>query len=79
MKKYNSVENAEQFITEQIAWAKANRYEDFTIWSNGEELHACIDTVEGKKDIAEVFRNADLKRNGFWKAIIYRSGCRVEI
>ena len=76
--KYNSVNNAEQFITEQIAWCKANGYPNFTIWSNGEELHACTDTVEGKKPIEEVFRNAELKTKNFWKAIIYRNGYRVE-
>jgi hypothetical protein len=45
---YNSVENAERFITEQVAWCLANKYFDFTIWSNGKELTACTDTVTGK-------------------------------
>lgn len=76
--KYNSIENAQQFITEQVAWCKTNGYLDFTIWSNGEELHACTDTVTGKKPIEEAFRNGELKNNGFWKAIIFRNGYRVE-
>lgn len=76
--KYNSIENAEQFITEQITWAKENGYEDFTIWSNGEELRACIDTVTGKKPIIEAMRNGELKNKGFWKALIFRNGYRVE-
>ena len=76
--RYNSVENAEQFITEQIKWCLDNRYEDFTIWSNGEELQACTDTVTGKKPITEAIRNGELKSKGFWKAIIYRNGYRVE-
>lgn len=76
--KYNSVENAERFITEQIAWCMENRYYDFTIWSNGEELVACTDTMTGKKPITEAFRNGELKNNGYWKAIIFRNGHRVE-
>lgn len=76
--KYNSVENAEQFITEQIEWCKTNGYLDFTIWSNGEELHACTDTMTGKKPIEEAIRNGELKYKGFWKAIIFRNGHRVE-
>lgn len=79
MKKYNSVENAEQFITDQINWCRANGYKDFTIWSNGKELSACLDTVSGKKPIEEAFHNIDLERNGYWKAIIFRNGYRVEI
>lgn len=76
--RYNSVENAEQFITEQISWCLANGYKDFTIWSNGEELQACTDTVTGKKPITEVLRDGELKTKEYWKAIIYRSGYRVE-
>lgn len=79
MKKYNSVENAEQFITEQIAWCRNNGHKDFTIWSNGKELSACVDTVAGKKSLTEVLINGDLKAKGFWKAIIFRNGYRVEI
>ena len=76
--KYNSVDNAEQFIAEQVAWCMNNRYENFTIWSNGVELRACTDTVEGKIPIEEAFRNGELKCKGYWKAIIFRNGHRVE-
>lgn len=78
MTKYNSVDNAEQFITDQIRFCKANGFLDFTIWSNGEELMACTDTVTGKKPIDEAVRNGEMKYKGFWKAIIYRNGYRVE-
>jgi hypothetical protein len=76
--KYNSVENAKQFISDQIKWCKTNKYLNFTIWSNGKELHACTDTVTGKKPIEEAMRNGELKYKGFWKAIIYRDGHRIE-
>lgn len=76
--KYNSIENAERFIAEQIAYCKANGDQNFTIWSNGEELIARTDTVTGKKPIEEAFRNGELKTNGYWKAIIFRNGHRVE-
>ena len=76
--KYNSVENAERFITEQIEWCRVNGYKDFTIWSNGKELQACTDTMKGKQPFVEAIRNKELQEKGFWKAIIYRNGYRVE-
>ena len=77
--KYNSVENTTQFLKDTLAWCKANKYKDFTIWSNGQELRGCIDTVNGKKPIEEVFRNGELKTQGFWKALIFRNGYQVEL
>lgn len=77
--KYNSVENAAQFFRDQIAWCIMNGYKDFTIWSNGNELRGCIDTVNDKKPIEEVFRNGELKTLGFWKALIFRNGHQVEL
>ena len=76
--KYNSIENAERFIADQINYCKTNGDQNFTIWSNGKELRACVDTVTGKKPIEEAFRNGELKTNGYWKAIIFRNGYRVE-
>lgn len=73
--KYNAIENAENFIKDQIEWARANRYGNFTIWSNGKELTAKIDTG----DFVDRMRNGELKTNGFWKAIIFENGYRVEI
>lgn len=75
MTKYNSLENAETFITDQIAWAKANRYGDFIIWSNGEELVATLI----QKDIANILQRCELEEKGYWKAIIFENGYRVEI
>lgn len=72
--KYNSVKNAERFITEQIEWCKTNGYKNFIIWSNGEELHATLVT----KDIANIFSRCELEEKGFWKAIIFENGYRVE-
>ena len=66
--KYNSINNAEQFITEQIAWAKANGYGNFIIWSNGIELVATL----VQKDLANVFQRCELQEKGYWKAIIFK-------
>lgn len=74
MTKYNSVENAETFITEQIEWARVNKYENFIIWSNGEELAATIVT----NDIANIFQRCELEQKGYWKAMIFENGHRVE-
>jgi hypothetical protein len=73
--KYNSIENAERFIKEQIEWAKTNGYKNFIIWSNGKELIATLKT----KDIANIFQRCELEERGFWKAIIFENGYRVEI
>lgn len=72
--RYNSIANAQKFITEQMAWAADNGYKDITIWSNGEELRAKIDS----EDIASKFQDIDFERDGFFKAIIFRNGHRVE-
>lgn len=73
--KYNSVENAEKFIKEQIGWAKQNGYENFIIWSNGVELSA---TIVNHNDLANIFIRCDLERAGFWKALVFENGHRVE-
>lgn len=73
--KYNSVENAEQFITEQIEWCKTNGYKDFIIWSNGEELAA---TLTDNRDYGNIFTRCDLEKKGFWKAMVFEGGYRVE-
>lgn len=72
--KYNAIENAEQFIKDQVEWVKANGYKDFTIWSNGKELVAKLDS----NDIASTFQNVDLKNAGYWKAMQFVNGYRVE-
>lgn len=72
--KYNSVENAQVFITEQIEWCEANRHENFTIWSNGKELEAKLD----EDTFWDEVKDKELIEAGFWKAIQYRNGHRVE-
>lgn len=72
--KYNSVENAKQFIEEQIQWCKDNGYKNFSIWSNGKELQAMIDD----NDIVTSMERGRLKTNGYWKAIWFENGYQVE-
>ena len=72
--KYNSIENAEQFITEQVAWCKMNHYGDFTIWSNGKELVAMLDN----NDLSLAMRRGELKSKGYWKALQFVNGYQVE-
>lgn len=72
--KYNSIANAEKFIKEQIEWAKQNGYGNFIIWSNGKEL--CATIVENT--ISNIFCRMDIEEKGFWKAIVYENGYRVE-
>jgi len=73
--KYNSVENAKQFIEEQIQWCKANRYGNFTIWSNGKEL---VGQLDDEKDIVNKMMCGELKAKGYWRAIQFVNGYRVE-
>ena len=68
--KYNDLKNAERFISDQISWAKANGYGDFTIWCNGKELVAIIDS----NDIATVIMRGRLKTEGYWKLIVFENG-----
>lgn len=75
MTKYNSVENAEKFIEEQVAWCLTNGYKDFTIWSNGKELQAVTDD----NDFASVFRRGELKTTGYWKALQIVNGKQVSV
>ena len=64
MTKYNSVENAETFLKEQIEWCLANGYKDFSVWSNGKELQCVLDN----NDIATAMRRGELKRKKFAEA-----------
>lgn len=73
--KYNSIENAEKFITEQIEWARTNGHGNFIIWSNGEELAA---TIIDDNDLGNIFTRCDLEKQGFWKAMVFEGGYRVE-
>lgn len=77
--KYNSTENFIEFFKDQMEFCKRNGYRDFTVWSNGKELYACIDTISGKKPLEEVFRNGHLKCNNYHKVIIVRDFRIVEI
>lgn len=73
--KYNSIENASNFIPEQIRWAKDNGYQNFIIWSNGKELIATLVLP----DIANVFQRCDLKKQGYWKAIVFENGNQIDL
>ena len=74
MTKYNSVENASQFIADQVEWCKNNGYGNFTIWSNGKELQAMLD----RNDIVTKILYGELESNGFWKAIQFVNGKQLE-
>lgn len=73
--KYNSVENAEVFLKEQIAWCLANGYKDFSVWSNGDELCAVLDN----NDIATVMHRGELKTKGYWRAFRMVDGKQVSV
>ena len=73
--KYNSIDNADRFITDQVNWCKSNGYGNFTVWSNGEELVAKID----ENDIISKFQDSDLLTKGYWRAIQFENGYRIEI
>ena len=74
--KYNSVENAERFLKEQIAWCLANGYKDFSVWSNGKDLQCCLDS-EG--DLGAIFQRVELKNKGYWRAFRMVNGVQVSI
>lgn len=73
--KYNSVENAENFLKDQIEWALANGYKDFSVWSNGKELQAVLDN----NDLASSMMRGDLKYKGYWKAFQMVDGKQVSV
>ena len=73
-KKFNSIENAEEFLKWNIEFAKLNNL-NFTIWSNGKELQAIVDS----NDIATAMQRGELKRKGYWKAFIWENGHQVEM
>ena len=73
--KYNSVENAETFLREQVAWCLSNGYKDFSIWSNGEELRCLSDS----NDIGDVFARGEVKSKGFWRAFRMINGEQVSV
>lgn len=45
------------------------------IWSNGEELAA---TLIDDNDLGNIFTRCDLEKQGFWKAMVFEGGYRVE-
>lgn len=73
--KYNSVENAEVFLKEQVEWALANGYKDFSVWSNGKELQAVLDTNE----ISWALVRGELKIKGYWRAFRMVNGEQVSV
>lgn len=75
MTKYNSVENAETFLKEQIEWCLANGYKDFSIWSNGKELQCLLDN----DDLATALRRGELKHNNYWRAFRMVNGVQVSV
>ena len=75
MKKYNSVENAETFLKEQVAWCLANEYKNFSIFSNGEELQCVLDN----NDICEIMRRGELKTKGYWRVFRMVNGTQVSV
>ena len=73
--KYNSVENAENFLKEQISWCLANGYKDFTEWSNGEELLCVLDD----NDIVTAMYRGEIKSKGYWRAFRMVNGEQVSV
>lgn len=73
--KYNSVENAENFLREQIAWCLTNGYENFSVWSNGEELQCVLDN----NDIVTAMHRGELKSKGYWRAFRMVDGKQVSV
>lgn len=74
-KKFNSIENAQEFLKWNIEFARLNNILNFTIWSNGKELQAVVDD----NDIGSVMQRGELKYKGFWKAFIWENGHQVEM
>ena len=74
--KYNSVENAERFLQDQMNWCIANGYKDFSIWSNGEELMCLSDDTN---DLGMIFSKVDAQRKGFWRAFRMVNGAPAPV
>lgn len=75
MTKYNSVENAENFLKEQISWCLENGYENFSVWSNGEELQCVLDN----SDIVTAMHRGELKSKNYWRAFRMVNGEQVSV
>lgn len=75
MMKYNSVENAENFLNEQINWCLSNGYKNFSVWSNGEELQCVLDD----NDIITAMMRGELKRKNYWRAFRMINGEQVSV
>lgn len=73
--KYNSVDNAEVFLREQVKWCLDNGYKDFSIWSNGKELECVTDD----NDITMVMKRGELKTKGYWRAFRMVDGKQVSV
>ena len=73
--KYNSIENAENFLKEQIRWCLQNGYKDMTVYSNGKELQAIVDD----NHISTACRRGELKTQGYWKAFQMVDGHQVSV
>ena len=73
--KYNSVENAEKFLQDQIKWCKENGYLNFSIWSNGKELRCLGDS----NDIGDIFARVEAQREGYWRAFRMIDGVQVSV
>jgi hypothetical protein len=75
MAKYNSVENAERFLKDQIDWCLGNGYNSFSVWSNGEELQC----VSDDNDLTTAMRRGELKSKGYWRAFRMVDGHQVSV
>lgn len=73
--KYNSVENAEVFLKEQVEWALKNGYKNMSVWSNGKELQCVVDD----NDIATAMYRGELKYKGYWRAFRMVDGQQVSV
>lgn len=73
--KYNSIENAEKFLKEQVEWCLTNGYKNFSVWSNGKELQCVLDD----NDIATAMIRGELKHKGYWRAFMMVDGKQVSV
>ena len=73
--KYNSIENAERFLKEQIEWCLINGYKNFSIWSNGKELVCALDN----NDISWIILRGELKTKGYWRTFRMIEGKQVSV
>ena len=73
--KFNSVDNAEEFLKWNLEFAKLNNILNFTIWSNGKDLVAIPDD----NNIANIMQRGELKYKGYWKAFLFENGHQVSL